>query len=1009
MSYNNIFIRMKNQIIILIIAIFCISLIQSKVLAQGSATTKGVVVDEKKLPVYGALVQIKGDPMRVAVTDKDGNFTIDVLPGESLEIRSSDRRIKTIVADGSPEMSVVMDYLSQEADMGFNIRQAIEETTATISRTNHEEIDRRSSLNLGNALFGNSLGLITMQRTGTVWENSPSMIVRGLQTSNNNPLILIDGFERPINEVTVEEVESISILRDAAAIALYGYFGVNGVVSIRTKRGTFNGREIKVNYDHAFNFAYNLPKFANSYRYASALNEALRNDGRTERYTRDELEAFRSGEYPYLYPNVDWVNETVKDQGFSNIYNISFRGGTTRMRYYTMVDLQSNIGYIKNADKAPDYSSQLKHSKLNVRSNVDISLSNSTDLSINLLGILSEHNRPGRHHNQLFSDLYLLPSAAYPVQTYDGIWGGSVTWPTTNPVAGAIGTGSAKGHARALYADAKIIQKLDFLTKGLNTSLQIGYDNKADYWEDRSMQYEYANDAVTLLNGIPVDTVRTTGGMLEEPGFSSSLGYMWRYFNLVGTIDYEKTVKDHSLYTAFNYAYKHRSLQGQNNTTFMQDFSLYTHYGWKQKYFADMALVLSGTNRLAPSQRYSFSPTLSLAWIISKEDFINELSFVDFFKLRASAGMLHSPIAPSHNFWSQTFNSANSYPLGDNFSSPFGGMAEGQLPSSNIKTERANKFELGLDAQLMNDFRLTGDVYYQRRDNILITSSGGVSSIIGITPSYANAGIVDSYGFETGFEYNKQVGDFIFNAGGKYLFNKSKIIEMLEEPKPYSYLEETGRSLGQIFGLEAVGFFVDQADIDHSPIQQFSVVRPGDIKYKDQNGDGLINEFDFVPLGHNQIVPEMYFSFDFGMEWKGLGFDALFQGVSNYSVLLNTVSVYHPLVNNATISDYYYENRWTPDTPFSRFPRLTSEQNINNTQTSTVWLQDASYLKLRHVELYYKLNKNILSLLGMSSGKIYARGVDLFSIDKMDVNDPEGVGVAYPMTKSIHVGFSMGF
>ena len=474
---------MKNKILAL--ALLCLTSIGS--FAQSNDVT-GKVVDRWGKPISGALISIVDNPVIKVSTDKNGNFKIAAIPGNKLTIQTPAFESKTAdVVDKN--IKVVMDYTSQPVHLGFGINQTIGESTASISSVGSEQLMKSSALSLSNSLFGNVLGLRALQNGGTVWENYPVFSMRGLKSlSSNGVLVLVDGFERSIGTLTREEVESVSILKDAAAVALYGYRGINGVISVKTKRGKYNTMEIDVNYDHAFTSPVRLPEFANSYTYANALNEALTNDGKSPKYNTYELHEFQSGTAPSFYPNVDWVNETLKDKGASNIYNVSIRGGGMRMRYYTMLNLEDNSGFLKNTEMNEGYSTQLKYSKANIRTNLDIDLSPTTKAEVNLLGIIAEHNRPGRIQGTLMDNLYTLPSAAYPIKTYDGIWGGSETWTTTNPVAGVQNTGYAKSHARSLFADLKLTQKLDFITKGLSGAIRFGYDNYAEFWEtkDRS-------------------------------------------------------------------------------------------------------------------------------------------------------------------------------------------------------------------------------------------------------------------------------------------------------------------------------------------------------------------------------------------------------------------------------------------------------------------------------------------------------------------------------------------
>lgn len=996
---------MKNKIITLLLLV-CSSM---NSWAQNEDIT-GKVVDRWGKPVAGALISVVANPQVKTATDRNGEFKIMVLNKEELEIRTSDFGIKTVTVTQVP-MVITMDFASEGVDKGFGIQQTIAESTGAISRATNEQIDKRSSLSLANSLFGNALGLTALQNTGTVWETGASLSIRGLQTlSSNDVLILVDGFERSIQNLTPEEVESVSILRDASAVALYGYKGINGVVSIQTKRGKYETKDISISYDHAFTSQKRLPDFANGYTYANAMNEALVNDGKSARYSANELEAFRSGKYPNLYANVNWVDEVFRDHGASNIYNIAFRGGGTKVRYYTMLNLQDNSGFIKNTEVNDGYSTQMKFSKLNVRSNLDIDLTASTKLEIGILGILSEFSRPGLGSDNLMTKLYTVPSAAFPIQTSDGIWSGSETWgDRMNPVALVQARGYSKGHSRTLFGDVKLNQKLDFITKGLSGAVRFGYDNTAVYWEGRNRTYAYANDvAAKWTNGAPADINRYTAGTNTTTGFSSSLDSQDRHFNFVANVDYQKILGEGKLFSSLIYSYENHVKNGQHNTNYRQNVALYTHYAHKSRYIADLSLMTSASNKLAPGEKWGFSPTLSAAWVISNEPFMRDVKAIDFLKLRASAGIINTDYIPAENYWKQSFSVGYGYALGNGYGW-YNGSYEGRLPSVGSTREKAYKYNLGLDAAFLKGFVLTTDAYYERRKDIFVSSSGKNSVVLGVVSPYVNAGIVDSWGFETGLTYDKKISDFTLSLGGKFTFAKNEIKEQLEEPRAYDYLRTTGKSIGQIFGLQAIGFFIDEADIANSPTQQFSEVKPGDIKYKDQNNDGVINEYDFVSMGYNTRVPEVYYSFDLGGEWKGLGISATFQGVSNYTAILTTQSMYKPLINNTTISNHYYNNRWTPDNPFAKYPRLTTEANDNNYQTNSIWLADASFLKMRNCEIYYKLPTSIIAKAKMTTAKVYVRGVDLLCIDHINVSDPESVGVALPATKSIHIGFAIGF
>lgn len=984
--------------------------------AQSEDNVTGRVLDEKGKPVAGALVSVEENPLVRVATDKNGRFEITAVKGSRLKVQTGDDAMKVVKIENGSELTVVMDYSSEKVNYGFGLQQTNAESTGAVSTVYAENIDKSSAFSIGNSLYGNVLGLTTMQSTGVVWEQMPSMYIRGLKTlnGNNGILLVVDGLERDNNwqalkYITPEEVESVSVLRDAAALALYGYRGVNGVVNIVTKRGKYDTREINFSYDHAFNYMTRKPELADAYTYASALNEALTNDGKQVRYSQNELNAFKNGTSPYLYPNVNWWEEVFRDRGASDIATLSFRGGSTKMRYYTMMNLQNNRGFIKNFDTNADYSTQEKYSKANFRTNLDIDLSPKTKMQANIMGILNEFSRPGMGSDNLISKLYQLPSAAFPIRTESGLWGGNTTWGENwNPVALTEGRAYSKGHTRGLYADMSLRQDLSSLTKGLGASVRIGYDNLASYWENHTKGYKYGMASVASWeNGLPIAGEEITGGKDTEMSGDSKLDWQYRAFNFQMNVDWQRQFGVHSLYSMLLYTYKYDNAKGINNTFYRQNAGWYTHYGFKNRYFADFTLMASASNLLAPDHRWNVSPTVGLAWLISNEKFMQSQNVVDFLKLRASFGMLNTDNIPGNGYWNETVGGGNGYPINNNFGGD-GGWHEGRLASVNGTTEKAYKYNAGVDATLFKGLTLTVDGFYERRSDIWVSSDGQNSAVLGASGSYVNAGIVDSWGTEIGANYYKKMGNVELNLGGTFTYNRSKIIEMLEEPAAYDYTRSTGNPVGQIFGLQAIGYFVDQADIDNSLPQQFGPVKAGDIKYKDMNGDKVINSDDRVAMGYNSTCPEIYYSFSLGLEWKGLGFSAQFQGVGNYTAILSG-TYYHPLVDDTTISNYVYRNRWTPETPNARFPRLTTETVDNNLQTSSLWLADRSFLKLRNCEVYYKLPSSWLNRFWVKNAKVYVRGVDLLCFDSIDQLDPEAMNSSYPATRSIHVGLSVGF
>jgi TonB-linked SusC/RagA family outer membrane protein len=1018
---------MRNKIIILIFLAF----FKLQGFAQDKNVT-GTVLDRWKNPISGALIKAVNYPEIQTTTDKNGHFEINVSQSEKLYISISDNSYRVVEADINMPMTIVIGMADKAVNIGYDHVQNLEETTAAVSIAYGDEINKRNARDIGSSLFGNILGLTALQGAGTYNDYRNKFFVRGLQTlerSGNEPLILVDGIERDITLINPEEVESVNVLKDAAAVALYGYKGANGAVNIVTKRGKYGELEVKLSYDHSINWQVRRPKFVDSYLYANAINEALANDGQAARYSDVELAAFNSGEYPYLYPNIDWIKETFKNTGSTNTYNLSFRGGGTKFRYYTLVNLQNNQGYVAAPRLNDGYSTQDQYSKGNMRTNLDIDLTSSTKFVLNLMGSLHEMRRPGewvdddnasRRKGYIWESIYGLPSAAFPIKTEKGLWGGTNTWAgTLNPIALTRDAGFTKTHMRTLFADMTLKQNLSSLLSGLGADFMLAYDNSAVYLERRHRTYVYGSDAVTEWNGnVPnMDKLsHYTGGAETGLATGNELYTSTRVFNTALGLNYNNTFEDHSIYSQLKWDYEYRNYNGLNQTFYRHNISFYNHYGYKNRYYIDLSFVASGANKLAPSTTWGYSPTISAAWVLSKEKFMAQQEWIDFLKLRASFGIINRDNIPVdgdgntiERYWEQYYVTGNQYPFDAGFN-PISSRKLSRLATTNPAHEQAYKYNLGLDATLLGGLNLTIDAYREQRKNAWVVASGKYSTVIGVSAPYENGGIVDSYGFEIGADYFKKIGDFNFNIGANFTLNKNEIKEQYEEPRLSDNLIRTGNPVGQIYGMIAEGFFKDEADIVNSKPHLFNEVSPGDIKYKDINNDGVVDANDVMAIGYNTICPEIYYSFKLGAEWKGLGFTALFQGTGNYSAMLNTKSVYRPLLNNTTISEHYYENRWTPENMNAKYPRLVSQSSNNNYQNNTIWLEDRSFLKLRHVELYYNFSKSLMNKISfMNNAKLYVRGVDLFCFDKIKIADPESYGATNPLERSVVMGLSIGF
>ena len=901
-------------------------------------------------------------------------------------------------------------FTSQTIDVGAEKTFSREQSTASATVITNKNVDKRSAKNIGNSIIGQGNGLISLDGTGSYYAKNPTFYVRGLQSlSSSTPLILVDGIEREISVVAPEEVENVTILKDAAATALYGYKGINGAILITTKRGKYNTNEMSIHYDHLINYQTDRPKFIDGPTYAAAMNEALANEGKTARYDDAALAAFQDGSNPNLYPNSDWVDETFRHHGVTNKVGIDFTGGGERFRYYTALNLLSDKGFIKTPDATDGYSTQDKYVRGNLRINLDIDLTPSTMLKVNLGGLLSENSQPGSQVN-LWSNIYNLPSAAFPVVGTNGDWVGTSTWAgTLNPVAQSTDAAYYKLHERGLFADMTLTQDLSSWVKGLGFFLKLGYDTYSVLYEDHSKGFAY--------NVYNSDGTYETFGERTEMGKSSGNVSFARRLTAAGGINFDRSFGNHYVYSQLKWNYDYEHFNGGNNTVYRQNYSWWTHYAYKQKYIAELAMTYSGSSRLAPDTKWAFGSTLSAAWILSKENFMKDIKWLDYLKLRASIGKMNADYLPGDNVWtyytqSYTVSGASAYYFVDATAAQdlYGTTTLGTMATINPSHEKATKFNIGFDATLFKGLNIEFDYFYNHRYDIWCSGAGAYTAMIGFGAPYVNAGVVNQYGFDVAADFTHKFGDVTVNIGANMTLSKNEIKDMAEEPRAYDNLVQTGNPLNSIYGLISEGLFTNQEEIDAAPRQTFTTVRPGDIRYKDVNGDGIVDANDKVRLGYSVTAPELYYSFHLGAEYKGIGLDMMFQGVGRYSAVLNTAGYYWGLVNNTSLAQQVYDNRWSPtnNNANAEFPRLSSESNANNYQTSDFWLRDRSYLKLRNIELYYNLPQSILKYTKIiNTAKVYLRGVDLFTFDHLDEVDAAAYSATTPLTRSIAFGVAV--
>ena len=900
------------------------------------------------------------------------------------------------------------DKEAQKVDLGYGVESSEFLTTAAAYTITAEELGRTSAISLADALYGKLLGLTAVQNTGFKGEEEKgaSFNIRGVQTTGEKDiLILVDGIERPIDRLSVEEVESVTVLRDAAAVALYGHEGINGVLLVKTKRGIANsGFNFKAGVSHKIQFDPQTADMVSAYDYANALNIARRNDGGAVAYTDAELQKFADGSDPFVYPDVNWKDEVFKNTAHETNGFISMYGGADNVQYYSQLDYTDARGLYKNPDQG-DWNSQLKYSKVNIRTNVDFQITKSTRVKTNVLAIFMETNGvPDINSSDAWWHLYKVPALAFPVKTRDGVWGGSQTFGDYNLIAKAEGTGFSKTHQRQIWADITLEQDLDILLKGLKFYAGGSYDNASNTIETRTKGYQYGwnyYDTANQMQEVVMGTVE------DKLVFNHWVDRQWRAGTVNAGFRYAARLNNGDNISAnANYNMKSEIRDDKSNTWYRENWNLAAHYDHANKFMADLVLAANGSNRSYPA-KWAFSPTLGLGWIYANTP---EAGFLNYGKLRLSGGIQHTDYVPENGLWLAAWsNSHGQFWYGQNFASSYGAFLT-QFPTTDFNQEAAYKANLGTDLRIANALDFTVDVFYQQRRNILVSAGSLNSDVVGIQSSYDDKGRVASYGIETGLRYAKTFSNGLnLNFGGNFSFVKSEILDWIEAPA-FPNLSVIGDPADASRGLVAIGFFQDQADIDNSPLQEFGQVKVGDIKYKDVNNDNVINENDFVAMDHGNAFPALNYAFSLGMEYKGFGINATFQGAGCQTKnLLDVDGVWGALSDNRNLSQEYYANCFDIAGANAKYPRLSTEKTANNTQNSTNWYRNVSWFKLRDCEVYYRLPKSFLNSVKVADAKVYVQGQNLLSFDNIPAMDAENLNTGYPVMKAINVGLSVVF
>lgn len=990
-------------------------------------TVSGVVLDNQNKPLPGVTIQIKGSGQGT-ITDIDGRYSIVVPGGNTVlvfsfigyqyqEITVGNRRVIDVVLQES------VTELEEMVVVGYG-QQKKESVVAALSTISAVGLRQTPASNLGVALAGRLPGLTVLQRSGVPGGEAMDFYIRGRSTVNGQePLTLVDGVERDFQALDPREVETITVLKDASATAVYGVRGANGVIIVTTRRGKSGKPVIDVTAEQSWQTPTRLPKMVSSYDYALLRNQVEVQNNRPPIYNNYSLERYRLGDNPALYPVRDFVGEFIRNYSPMQRVNVNVSGGTEKMRYFTTVGYLFQEGIFKT-EKFPDYDydPKSKANRVNFRSNFDIDLTEKLKMFLNVSGYMQKKNDPVVVPNNagylndvnaysiVIGSLLQTPSNYHNDLTPDGevltnsLKGGNIN----NVPYGMLNrTGFRNTQTNQVTATLGVEQSLDFITQGLSAKVVASYDAYSSNQQvrQRTFQlYEAVKDPAAPDSVSYQPTGTTPNSTLTDAQYQT----FNNLFNIDASLNYAREFGKHDVTGMILLNRYQRVVNIELPYNYIGLVGRAT-YSYDRRYLGEVNFGYNGSEQFAPGHKMGFFPSFSLGWVLSEESFMrNTNHWLSFAKLRASYGQVGNDNMRGARFAFLTL---------------WNGSHESQIGNNELVWEKANKYNVGLETRFFNDFSLEADMFYEKRNNILIPATGliptglfgtGGVHVSGIIPKI-NAGVIENKGFELTGTYQKSFNretrlDIRVNGA----FNRNKVIYLSEVllPEDYAYrLRSTGYRLGQSFGYETAGFFNTEQDIldwyDQSGVG--ATPKLGDLKYKDQNGDGIIDEKDMVPIG-NPEVPEWTFGTGLNFQYKNFDFSMMWQGAAGRSYFLTGQKIWETYNFNEWHKEAWSQERYENGQKIT-YPRLEPGSNASKLQAD-FWQVNGSYIRLKNLELGYSFSSRVAEKIGASSVRLYVNGLNLLTFDHYPVKyqDPEQNNeLLYPVFKTYNMGLNISF
>lgn len=1027
---------------------------------QQKTRIKGLLTDSNGDPIIGATIMVMGTTGRGVISDINGRYSIEVNPGETLQFSyigfiTVEHKVKA--EETTFNLRMEMDAISTEevVVVGYG-KQKKESVVSSMSTVGPAQLSVKSA-NLTNNIAGKLPGLIAVQRSGEPGWDDAQFFIRGISSyaGGTDPLVLVDGVPRKMNDIDVDEIETFSILKDAAATAVYGAEGANGVVLITSKRGKSQKTVINMSAEYGYSTPLRLPNLMSSYDYLSLYNEADWNSNGNPRanYTAPvsdaDLEKYRTGADPDLYPDANWMN-MLRDHTSSQRYTINFRGGGDRVRFFVSGAYYTQDGVYKEKKNA-DYDSNISFKRYNLRSNIDFELSKTTRMSVDMSGQYINRVAPSKTASDIFGGMTLQPVHLYPQIYSDGSASQHPNYDNSglrqNPYNFLYFSGYSKSWDATFQSKVLLEQDLDFITKGLSVKGSVSFDANSNQYINRTMLPATFTATGRDANGNLIFKALEAGAALSNPSSGASGGNKKIYIE--ASFNYKRNFNDKHDVTGL-LLYNQKETQNQNASGLnllpyrKQSIVGRGSYTFDNRYTLEGSFGMTGSENFAPGHRWGIFPAVGGAWYVSHEKFFEPIQkVISTLKIRASYGRTGNDQLGGTRFpyQEEMNNGAGGLNLGisggsnGNAENWYGNLSENRAFYPNLRWEIEDKSNFGFDLGLLNgQIDLTMDYFSNRRKDILVNRNT-IPSMSGLqsTP-IQNYGVVSNKGIDGNLTFKQHVGDLNLTFRANYTYAKNKIIETDEIRHVYSYQDLTGMSLWTPFLYIADGLYTpDDFNITVDPVSGAesyqlksdrpnpgAAVAPGDIKYCDLNKDGIINDDDKTyHNGHLDKTPRSVYGLSFNADWKGFFAGIFFQGVSGASInLMSKASNFMPFNQGKDASSARMEamSRWKASDPYNDnvlYPRLRNNTFAHNLQPSTWWYRDASFIRLKNVEFGYQFNRKQLKSLRLTNLRLYVQGTNLKTWDHVKYWDPElgdaNSGAKYPISSTWTFGAEVTF